>query len=69
MNQPDPAVDAPWAGDWDAVAAEQRRAWLRASADLRLRWLEDALTFALDCGALARDRRRRADAARAWADD
>jgi len=52
--------------DWAAVAREQRRAWLRISPDERLRWLEDALTFAHEVGALARDRHQRAAAARLW---
>jgi hypothetical protein len=57
---------SPWVADWAAVAREQRRAWLRISPDERLRWLEDALTFAHEVGALARDRHQRAAAARLW---
>lgn len=62
------ADDSAWAGDWDSVAAAQRRAWQHTSADDRLRWLEDALTFAYEAGALTRDRERRARVARAWAE-
>lgn len=67
MNEAEPTE--PWTGDWVSLAGEQRQAWLRASADERLRWLEDALTFAYEAGALTRDRDRRAAAARAWAND
>jgi hypothetical protein len=56
-----------WPADWAAVSREQRRAWRAVSPDTRLRWLEDALTFAQAAGALTRDRDRRADAARSWA--
>lgn len=58
---------AEWSADWTSVAREQRRAWRQTSPDDRLRWLEDALAFARDAGALAADRQRRAAAARAWA--
>lgn len=54
---------------WASVTAAQRRAWLRTSPDERLAWLEDALTFAAEAGALDRDRRRRAEAARQWDGD
>lgn len=53
-----------WDADWAAVSRAQRQAWAQLSADDRLRWLEDALRFAAATGALARDRRRRAAAAR-----
>lgn len=64
MAEPERGVD--WPADWDAVSEAQRRAWQRTSPGERLRWLEDALDFAQAAGALARDRRLRADAARAW---
>lgn len=58
-----------WSADWASVALEQRRAWRQTSADDRLRWLEDALAFAHDAGALVADRERRAAAACAWASE
>lgn len=61
------ATPAEWSADWASTAREQRRAWRQTSADDRLRWLEDALAFARDAGALVADRERRAAAARAWA--
>lgn len=63
------AAEPTWMSDWASVTRAQRRAWQRASADERLRWLEDALTFAAEAGALTKDRERRAAAARAWAED
>jgi hypothetical protein len=59
----------PWAADWSAVAEEQLRAWSQTSADERLRWLEDALPFAQEVGALARDRRQRQAAADRWSEE
>lgn len=60
------ATPEEWSADWASVTREQRRAWRQTSADERLRWLEDALAFARDAGALVADRERRAAAARAW---
>jgi hypothetical protein len=57
---------AGWPSDWDSVTRAQRRAWAATSADERLRWLEEALTFAQEAGALERDRARRAAEAAAW---
>ena len=51
-------------GDHEGVAAAQRQAWAQTTAGERLAWLEQALEFALASGALARDRARRAEAAR-----
>lgn len=62
-----PGPPTPEAADWSSLARVQRRAWSRLPADARLRWLEDALRFAHAAGVLARDRERRAAAARAWA--
>lgn len=47
-------------GSWEGLAAAQREAWRGVPAADRLRWLEDALDFAAETGALHRDRRRRA---------
>lgn len=55
-------------GGWEAAAGAQRRAWLRTTPEQRLAWLEDALAFAHTVGALDADRRRRAAAARRWAE-
>jgi hypothetical protein len=58
----------PWAGTWEGARQAQQQAWARTTPDERLRWLEEALVFASDAGALAGDRRRRAETARRWAD-
>ncbi|HVL98024.1 MAG TPA: hypothetical protein VM324_01885 [Egibacteraceae bacterium] len=60
MSAPDASEE--WPADWAGATRAQRRTWARLSADERLRWLEDALRFAQACGALERDRRRRAAA-------
>lgn len=52
---------------WAWAAREQQRAWARTSPADRLRWLDEALRFALLSGALGRDRARRAAQARAMA--
>ena len=53
-------------GDHEAVAVAQRQAWAQTTPGERLAWLEESLEFALASGALARDRARRAEAARRW---
>jgi hypothetical protein len=58
-----------WTGDWEASGLAQRRAWRETTPDERLRWLEDALVFALEAGTLPQERARRAAAARRWAED
>jgi hypothetical protein len=60
---------AGWAGDWEEASRAQRRAWCETTPDERLRWLEEALLFALEAGALQRDRARRAATARRWTGD
>lgn len=57
-----PNASEEWPADWTGATRAQRRAWAQLSADTRLRWLEDALRFAHACGALERDRQRRAAA-------
>lgn len=52
---------------WASAAREQRKAWARTSPADRLRWLDEALRFAMLSGALDRDRARRAAQARAMA--
>jgi hypothetical protein len=59
------AVD--WKRWWEELDRAQRRAWRTTTADERLRWLEEAHVFALESGALQRDRARRAAAAGSWA--
>jgi hypothetical protein len=63
----DPTAD--WRGDWDEVGRVQRQAWRETTPDERLRWLEDALRFAMEAGALQRDRAGRAAKAQRWPDD
>ncbi len=41
-------------GGWEAHEAEQRRAWLQTSPAQRLAWLEQAIAFAHQAGALPR---------------
>lgn len=43
-----------WDGGWEAHRRAQRRAWLELTPDQRLAWLEDAIDFALEVGALPR---------------
>lgn len=59
-----------WEAGWGVHAREVRRGLAEMSAADRLAWLEDALVFALvfalESGALTRDRARRARAAADW---
>lgn len=43
-----------WDGGWEAHRRAQRRAWLELTPDQRLAWLDDAIDFALEVGALPR---------------
>jgi hypothetical protein len=43
-----------WPADWAAVTCAQRRDWAALTPAERLAWLEDALTFAHQVGALPR---------------
>ena len=48
-TDPEPA----WDGSFDATAAEQRRRWAeQTTPEERLAWLERALAFAQEAGAL-----------------
>ena len=58
-----------WKGGWDVDVEGKRDAWSATTPQQRLAWLESALTFAAETGALRRDRARRAAAARAWTDE
>lgn len=44
-----------WAGTFQDVEREQLRAWMRATPEQKLQWLEDALRFAHEAGALRRE--------------
>lgn len=61
-----PEAERQWDGGWETDAAAKRRAWLALGPAGRLEWLEGALTFAADVGALRRDRRDRQRAADRW---
>ncbi len=43
-----------WDGCWEAHRREQVRDWLALTPDQRLAWLEEAIDFALEVGALPR---------------
>lgn len=43
-----------WDGGWEAHRRAQRRAWLALTPDQRLKWLDEAIDFALEVGALPR---------------
>jgi hypothetical protein len=45
-------TDVSWDGSWEAHADAQLELWLLATPAQRLEWLEDALCFARDAGAL-----------------
>lgn len=43
-----------WVGGWEADERRQREAWLRTTPLQRLEWLEAAIAFAHQVGALPR---------------
>lgn len=43
-----------WDGGWEAHRLAQQRDWLALTPDQRLAWLEEAIDFALEVGALPR---------------
>jgi len=44
-----------WEGGWEAHERRQRQAWLQTTPAQRLTWLEQAIGFAYEAGALKRD--------------
>ncbi len=46
--------DQDWVGGWEADERRQREAWLRTTPLQRLEWLEAAIAFAHEVGALPR---------------
>jgi hypothetical protein len=44
-----------WRGDWTTAETEALRAGLAATPEQRLEWLEEALRFAYEAGALKTD--------------
>ena len=54
------SVGDDWDGGWEATAERQRRAWLQATPAQRLAWLEQAISFAHEVGALPRPEDRTA---------
>lgn len=47
-------LDEDWDGGWEAHRRAQVRDWLALTPGQRLAWLEEAIDFALEVGALPR---------------
>ena len=59
------ARETEWPVTWEAERREQVLAVAALPLERRLAWLEEALKLAMDCGALAKTRKREEDSLRA----